>query len=81
MAAVVPAPVGVAVAAAAPAPLPDCASIVWRSAENACMNADTLLLAVSEPVLVMLSLAGLVVAVVVAFEPALGWLCHCHQFW
>ena len=58
--------------------LPSCVSIASRSAENACIKADTLLVAAGEPLLAMLLLAEL--EVVVAFEPVVAWLCHCHQF-
>ncbi|HME24121.1 MAG TPA: hypothetical protein VKI44_22780 [Acetobacteraceae bacterium] len=42
------------------------------------MKADTLLVAAGEALLAMLLLAAL--AVVVAFEPVVAWLWHCHQF-
>jgi FtsP/CotA-like multicopper oxidase with cupredoxin domain len=42
------------------------------------MKADTLLVAAGEALLAMLLLAEL--AVVVAFEPVVAWLWHCHQF-
>ncbi|HEY2621793.1 MAG TPA: hypothetical protein VGI78_30960 [Acetobacteraceae bacterium] len=44
------------------------------------MNADTLLLAVGEPVFAMLLLAGPAAAGVAAVAPAVVWFCGGHQF-
>ncbi len=50
-----------------PVSLPSCVSIDCRSAENFCMKVDMLLVAASEPLLVMLLLLELVA--VAALEP------------